>query len=270
MPVRGRRVLKTRDGAPRGVYRRTPPEPRFRITRLQARFALAAAALLMLFSVARWAYHSSWLTVEHVQVVGTKLVTPGQIRAAAAIDGASVLGLDLKAAQARVAALPMVKSATVKKHGWNGVTIDVQERTAWGSWQMTGVKVPIDDEGYVLSGPPAPPGSPVIIDVNPQRALKPGDRVDPGTVQLAVRLVRESVVTFGRKVEALAFRQDVGLIAVLSGATVDDKPLWVTFGDSGDYDYKVAALYVLIQQARNENLALNAVDLRFGDRLSFN
>ena len=269
-PVRGRRVIKTRDGAPRGVHHRTAPEPRLPITRLQARLVLAAAALAMLGSVTWWAYHSPWLTVEHVQVRGLQQLAPGDVRAAAGVDGASVFRLDLKAAQARVAALPIVKSATVTKHGWNSVTIDVQERTAWGSWQMNGVNVPIDADGYVLSGPPAPPGSPVIVEANPQRVLNAGDRIDPGAVELAARLVRESEASFGRTVQALVYRQDAGIIAVLSGSATDDRPLWVTFGDSRDYDYKVAALYVLIQQAQDENLTLNTVDLRFGDRLSFN
>ncbi|TAK62624.1 MAG: FtsQ-type POTRA domain-containing protein [Dehalococcoidia bacterium] len=269
-PVRGRRVVKARDASPRGVHRRTAAEPTYRITRLQARLVLAAAVLAMLGSGAWWAYHSPWVTVEHAQVRGLQQLSPEQIRSAAGVDGKSVFGLDLKAAQARVAALPMVKSATVTKHGWNGVTIDVQERTVWGSWQMNGANVPIDADGYVLDGPPALPGSPVIVEANPHRVLNAGDRLDPGAIELAARLVRESDAAFGRTVQALVYQQDAGIIAVLSGSATDDRQLWVTFGDARDYDYKVAALYVLIQQAQDENLTLNTVDLRFGDRLSFN
>lgn len=269
-PVRSRRVVKTREGAPHGVHHRTAIEPRYRITRLQARLVLGAAVLAMTVSGAWWAYHSPWVTVEHVQVRGVQQLSQDEIRTTAGIAGKSVFGLDLKAAQARVAALPMVKSATIAKHGWNSVTIDVEERAVWGSWQMNGVNVPIDADGYVLDSPPAGAGSPVIVEANPQRVLNTGDRVDPGAVQLAARLVRESDAAFGRKVLALAYRQDAGIIAVLSGSKTDDKALWVTFGDSRDYDYKVAALYVLIQQAQDQNLTLNTVDLRFGDRLSFN
>jgi hypothetical protein len=269
-PARTRRVIKTGEGAPRGVHRRIEPEPRFRITRLQARVAFAAAVLLMLGSFAWWAYHAPWVTVQEVTIAGTQQLAPEQVRAAAGLDGASVFRLDLKAAQARVAALPKVKSATVTKHGWNSIEIDVQERTAWGSWQMNGTNVPIDAEGYVLDGPPAPEGSPVIVEVEPKRVINAGERLDPGAVELAARLVRESDAAFGRKVLALVYRQSAGLTAVLSGSDVDDHPLWVTFGDSRDYEYKVAALYVLIEQAREQDLALNAVDLRFGDRLSFN
>jgi hypothetical protein len=241
-----------------------------RVTRLQARVAFAATVLALLAWTAWWGYHAPWVTVQHVTVIGAVQLTPRQVEEAAHLDGASVFGLDLTPAQARVAALPGVQSATVTRHGWNSVTIAVQERTVWGSWQMNGVNVPIDADGYVLAGQAAPDGSPVIQEIDPQRVLNAGDRVDPGAVDAAVKLERDSQSAFGRTVLALVYRQNAGLTAVLSGSTEDGSPLWVTFGDSRDYDYKVAALYVLIEQARQHDLALNTVDLRFGDRLSFN
>ena len=62
-----------------------------------------------------------------------------------------------------------------------------------------------------------------------------------------------------------------GVDAAAALVTINQtKPIWVTFGDSRDYDYKIASLYVLLEQAKEMDLALNAVDLRFGDRLSFN
>ncbi len=270
-PGRTRRVIKLRDGEPHGgVIRPQPPEPRLRVTRLQARAAFAATVMALLAWTAWWGYHAPWVTVQHVTVTGAVQLTPKQVEAAAHVDGASVFGLDLKPAQARVAALPGVRSATVTRNGWNGVTIALQERTVWGSWQMNGVNVPIDADGYVLAGQAAADGAPVIQEIDPQRVLNAGDRVDPGAVDAAVKLVRDSESAFGRTVLALVYRQNAGLTAVLSGSADDGKPLWVTFGDSRDYDYKVAALYVLIEQAQQNDLALNTVDLRFGDRLSFN
>lgn len=268
-PGRSRRVVKTRAPEQRGVQRREKPAPRAVITPGQARLIVLAAMLSAILAGAWWAYHSPWLTVQKVTVNGTATLSAEQVHAAAGLDGQSTFALDVDGARARIAALPKVRNVTVTKHGWNAVSINVEERVAWGAWQINGVNVPIDVDGYVLDGSPAAEGSPLIVEIEPQRVVNTGERLDAGAVQLAARLVRESKTAFGRTVLALVYKQSSGLTAVLSGSETDDKPLWVTFGDSRDYDYKIAALYVLIEQARESDVALNAVDLRFGDRLTF-
>lgn len=270
-PARSKRVVRVKqEETPRGVQRRDEmPEP-WRPTPRQSRLALASLLGLCLFAAGLWAYHSPYLTVNNVTVRGATQIAPEQIAAASGLEGESALGLDTEGARLRVAALPKVRSVTVERKGWTSVEITVEERVAWGSWQINGVNVPIDADGYVLDGAPAPDGSPVIVEVEPQRVVNAGDRLDPGAVGLAVRLMKESETAFGRPVAALVYRQSSGLTAVLGAQDIDGKALWVTFGDSRDYDYKVATLYVLLEQAKQKDLALNAVDLRFGDRVSFN
>jgi len=269
-PGRARRVVRKPDAEQRGVRRRETPQPVWRITPRQARIALAGSTLALLVSVGWWAWHSPWLTVHDIEVSGASQVPASQIMEAAGIDGASVFTLDLSAAEARIESLPKISDATLERHGWTSVSIHVQERTPWGNWQMNGVNVPVDIDGYVLDGPPAPEGAPVIIEVDPKRVLNPGDRLEPDAIQLAARLIDEADTAFGREVMLLAYREDAGLTVALSSPEINEKPVWVTFGDSRDYDYKVAALYVLFEQAKERKLALNAVDLRFGNRLSFN
>jgi hypothetical protein len=265
-PVRRRRVV--RHDEPRGVQALVPHVSRVRITRRQARLAVGGAALVMVLSAGWWGYHSPWLTVSDVRIAGTHNIAPKQVEQAAGIDGKSIFGLDLRAAEARVEALPLVRSATVKKDGLHGVEIDVQERTAWGSWLADGTSVPIDADGVVLDGN-APNGAPVIVEADAQHPVQPGDQIDAGAVQLAARLTKDANAAFGRNVIALVYRHDTGLTAVLSGNDAGARPVWVTFGDGRDYDYKVATLFVLFQRAKQDELALNVVDLRFGDRLSF-
>lgn len=270
-PGRTRRVIKTRgESAPGGVVRasREPPKPV--ITPGRARLVLAIAFVSAIVAGSWWAYHSPYLTVQRVTVNGVTSRSAQEVRAAAALDGQSGFSLDTASAQARVAALTGVRSAKVTQHGWNAVTIDVEERAVWGSWRIGATDIPIDAEGYVLGGVAAPPGAPVIIEWDPQRVVNVGDRLDTGAVQLAARLVRESKTAFGRDVVSLIYKQSSGLTAVLSSDDGSDGKLWATFGDSRDYDYKVAALYVLLQQARDSDVAVNTVDLRFGDRLTFN
>lgn len=266
---RRRRVVKT-DEQPRGVQKREARVPSAIITPGQGRMLLFAMLLVGVFAAAWWFLQSSYTTLQEVRVAGISQLSEQQIRETAAIDGASTFRVDLAAAERRLEELPKVRNATIEKHGWTGATITVEERAPWGSWQINGVNVPIDDEGYVLDGVAPTEGAPVIVEVDPQRAIKAGDRLDPGAIQLAARLVNESERSFGRNVVAFAYRQSAGLTVVLSGADIDSPPVWATFGDSRDYDYKVAALFVLLEQAKQANLKLSSVDLRFGSRLSFN
>jgi len=266
-PARSRRVVKATPGERSGLRALLEAQP-FRLTPRQARAMVAAAALLMLGSASWWGYHSPWLTVSDVRVTGAQQVPANEIARAAGLEGDSIFGLDLHAAETRIEAIPEVRTATVKKHGMHGVAIDVQERTAWGSWQIGGVNVPIDQDGYVLPGP-APKDAPVIINAEPHDAVQPGDRMDPQAVELAARITHDAPTALGRHVVALAYQRASGLTAILSGQDVDSKAVWVTFGDARDYDYKIATLYALFERAKQDELALNVVDLRFGDRLSF-
>src|SRR5947207_2111662 len=162
-PIRRARVVAA--DAPRGVLALVERAPKVRITPMQARIAILAAIVVMMIICGRVAYRSSFLTVSEVRISGTTLVPPEDVTAAANVSGKSIFGLDLAGAEARVAALPMVRSATLTKHGYNSVSIRIDERTVWGSWQINGVNVPVDVDGYVMAGMPAAAGSPVIIDV---------------------------------------------------------------------------------------------------------
>ena len=157
--------------------------------------------------------------------------------------------LDLEAAEARIEAMPKVRDATVEKLGLGHRARSRSRSACRGArGRSTASNVPIDIDGHVLDGASAPEGSPVIVEVDAAaRDLQPGDRLDPGAIVLADRLLRESDTAFGRQVQALLYRQSAGLTVVLAAQDINGKPLWVTFGDSRDYDYKVAALFVLMR-----------------------
>jgi cell division protein FtsQ len=261
-------VIKTKDPV-LGVQHRRNQAPVPIITPGQARMMLFALVFAGAVAGAWWLYQSPYMTVHEVRVNGATQLGEARAREVAAIDGESAFRVDLAAAEQRLEALPQVRSATIEKHGWTGATITVEERAPWGSWQINGVNVPIDVDGYVLAGVRAAEGAPVIVEVDPQGALNAGDRLEVGAEQLAARLVEESERAFGRRVITLAYRESAGLTVVLSSADADGAPIWATFGDSRDYDYKVAALYVLLEEANLADLKLTAVDLRFGSRLSF-
>ncbi len=119
----------------------------------------------------------------------------------------------------------------------------------------------------VLDLPP-PDGAPVIVQTDAAWALAPGDRVDRGAVDVVAQLVPTAKQTLDRTVIALEFSQALGLTVVLAGSADERDGLWVTFGDAQGYDFKVAALYAVLQRAQEEGHTLRRVDLRFGDRVA--
>lgn len=222
-----------------------------------------ASVLAFLALGGLWLYRSPFLTVRKVEVVGAESLDPASIEALAGLRGANIFDLDLDGARERIMKLPRVRDVSLKRLWPNGVRIALEERRPWGSWQVGDVRNVIDEEGVILDGPPAPEGSPIIVHLETQRQFLAGERVDPGAVELARRILESAPRFFGRPVVGLEYRDRDGLTVLLEGGPR------ATFGDARDFDYKVAALYLLEQTVRQEQVALNSVDLRFGDRITF-
>lgn len=209
-----------------------------------------------------WVYQSPLLSVRSVAVDGNGVLTDDVVRSVAGLDGDSLIQPDLEGARARLLALPNVKDVQLTRDWPAGVHIAIVERLPWGVWQAGGQTHVIDAEGVVLDLPP-PAGAPVVVQTDaPATPLAPGDTVDVGTVAVARELVSTAEQTVGRQVLSLEFSQATGLTAVLSG------DLRVVFGDVQGYEFKIAALYAVLEQAQAAGKELHRIDLRFGDRVA--
>ncbi|HET6209918.1 MAG TPA: FtsQ-type POTRA domain-containing protein [Jatrophihabitans sp.] len=98
------------------------------------RWPIGAGALLVLLVGVGWLVgFSSVLGVHTVVVSGTRLLSPAQVSSAAAVRPGSPLSrLDTAAIRARVAALPQVRTVTVRTSYPSTVLIQVTERVAVG------------------------------------------------------------------------------------------------------------------------------------------
>lgn len=266
---RRRRVIPAGEAGRQGVMRLTAAASRIRLTRWQARVLAGALSLALLAVFVRAALRSPWLTVNHVSVTGVSRVSEREVREAAGIDGASIFSLDLDAARARVAALPDVRSVTVTRPGRTSVRLEVEERAPWGLWRVNDRTLPIDADGYVLDAAPPAVAAPLITELEPQRSIAAGDRIDPDAVRLAARLIDGSERELGRKTAAFLYREGGGLTAIFAAAG-NAPPVWATFGSGQDLDYKIGVLFGVLQRASTENLTVHTVDLRYGDRVTFN
>jgi cell division protein FtsQ len=98
-----------------------------------ARWAYLAAAALVLALLFWLVAFSSVLGVRSVNVVGTRVLTAGQVRAVAGIRAGTPLArLDLGAVSSRLSAVAPIRSVTVTRSYPSSVTIRITERVAVG------------------------------------------------------------------------------------------------------------------------------------------
>lgn len=211
-----------------------------------------------------WLVTGDALRVMHIDVTGAEVVGARQVAAIADVGGASMLTLDLAAAEQQIALLPAVKSVTVERAWPQTVRVTIQEHQAWGYWQTAGRVQVIDRDGRVLrASRPAPEDAPTIIDLASPSDLEDGKGADPDTVRLVARLIEDRVFeSAGLTPTAWVFQRDRGLTVI-----ANDAPDAV-FGDSSNYEFKVEAFEQVLRQlrAREETGSpqVAEIDLRFG------
>jgi cell division septal protein FtsQ len=141
--------------------------------------------------------------------------------------------------------------------------VRLEERHPWGYWQVKEQPYVIDDQGVVLDDVRPDEGAPTIFELDSERRLVAGDRVDADAVSLSRQLIDESPRALKQNVTKLEYSEHFGLTVAFDGG------LRATFGDSRDLDYKLGVLYVLLENGQEQSFMVHSVDLRFGESVSF-
>ena len=158
-----------------------------------------------------------------------------------------------------MAALPLVKSASVERAWPHTLTITVREREPWGIWEQSGVQYTIDRDGVVLGLFQAPEGAPIIKSAE-QGGRRQGDRVDYQAVEAAVQIYGELPGALGVGVAEVAFLAGKGVQVTTSDSRT------ALFGDSSSISYKLAVWGATQKQAHAQGIEYTTIDLRFGNR----
>jgi cell division protein FtsQ len=244
---------------PRGQALETPRDVR------HIRWPVVLAILpIMLVAAGTYALlQSPYLRVQEVRVAGAQTLDERDMIAISDLYGKSMLNLPSEAVSRRLQALPQVRTARVSRSWPNGAVIHVEEREPAAFWSVNGRDYVVDAEGVVLAaGVPDGP-APRIVEVETDRIMGPGDRVHPDAIALAQRILAESPAFLGKHVDVLEYRHAIGVIAVFEGG------MRVTFGDERSYEYKVAVLAKLLDSLSAQSKRAQAVDLRFGERVTY-
>ncbi|WP_433794227.1 cell division protein FtsQ/DivIB [Actinoplanes sp. CA-252034] len=161
--------------------RRFMARARQRRLRAAMPWLIGAGALLAVGGLVWLVYGTAVLGVREVRVVGAQILTPEQVRAAAAVEPELPLArVDLDEVGARIRKLPPVDRVLVSRSWPSAVVIEVVERTAVAAVPARdGQFVLIDDEGVPFRAVPAAPkglplarlGTPGAGDENTGSAL---------------------------------------------------------------------------------------------------
>jgi cell division protein FtsQ len=226
------------------------------------RFVLAFLAIALI-SATIGLYTSPLLRVQKIQVVGATAVSTDELSSLARLDGDSMMRLDLATAEERVESIPMVQSARLERRWPQTIRVVITERTPWAFWQAGEDRFVIDSEGVVLPGSAPLENGPVIKDLSGPLRLLPGDHVDSDAVFLARALLERVPETLAMNVAALEYSPQQGL------AVTTDAGYRVVVGDGQNVDYKLAVWQAIEGRLGRETMAGHVLDLRFGDRPSF-
>jgi cell division protein FtsQ len=195
------RLVRARPEAVPASVRRFHERIRRRRLRSVVPFLIGGGVLVLLGLLAWVVWGTSVLGVRDVAVAGVDIVTPDDVRAAAAIaPGTPLARVDTDAVAARVAALPAVDSVVVSRSLPGTVHIDVTERIAVAVVPAGERWVLIDDEGVVFQTLPSRPthlpqvklGSPGPEDPSTRAALRVLVTLTPDLRTKMTALVAES------------------------------------------------------------------------------
>lgn len=230
-PVGGAAGWRTSDepGVGAGRRSRLTPGASARLRRV-ALGALLIAAFLLPPVAAR----ANLATVSHISVVGTSLLNAEAVAAAANIPiGSSLLGVNLRAAEEAVAALPLVASVHVTAGLPDGIQIRVREEALLLRWQIGDLVYVVSESGELLGETTALDLAPTAAAALAAAPLLHDDRVPsplltvrqltPTELDVATRLASLAPEDLGTGATALTLRllSDFGFVVQAAGPLIE-------------------------------------------------
>jgi cell division protein FtsQ len=235
---------------------------RRRLRRHKERRMIGIGGLVCLVTAVIGLYFSPILRVQHVEVTGASALNPDDVAALADVHGDSMVSSTFAGAEARIAALPQVRSVQIQRHWPDTIEITVTERAPWATWSVGATPYTIDETGVVLATTAANAG-PIIHGPASDTPLQPGDHVDPDALALTHTLLEQVPAQLGVNLTEIDWSTD-------SGVTVTtDAGYKVVFGDSANMQYKLAVWKGVENEFGKDSMAGHLLDLRFGERPSF-
>ncbi|MCW2872121.1 MAG: ftsQ [Streptomyces oryziradicis] len=231
--------------AERGSLHLPPPGPR----RRRAVLALLAAVTVLAVAGGWLVYGSSWLAVTRVEVTGTRVLTPGQVRGVADVRlGGALASVDTGAIGRRLRkALPRIGSVEVARSWPHTIRLKVTERTPSALIKKDGKFIEVDPTGvrYATSAT-APKGVPLVeltLSQSPSVRLFGTKRL----LQAAVEVAADLPSAVHKAARSIRVRSYDNITILLSGGRT------VMWGSQERGGEKAVALTALMKAAGGAN-----------------
>ena len=219
-------------------------------------------ALLLLVGASGLLYYvaaSDDFRIATVAVSGARLLTPGEVEAAAAVSGINIFWLKQEMVAQRLQAVPAIESVRAEAYLPNRVEVRIGERTPVAIWLSGETAWLVDGEGRVLRSVPSPPALPTLRDVAGP-GVAPGGNVDRAALATLFRLREVLPRSAGLSPREFEYSADAGVTVVA------DSGLRVVFGREDDLEWKVTALVAVRRELDRHGQRADLIDVRFKDR----
>jgi hypothetical protein len=180
------------------------------------------------------AARASLTTVNQISVVGTQLLDPDAVIATANIPiGSSLLGVNLRAAEEAVAALPLVASVRVSAGLPDGIQIRVREKSLLLRWQIGDRVYAVSESGELLgeaatldlapSAAAALAAAPLLFDDRTSSPLPAVGQLTATELDVATRLASLTPEDLGTAATTLTLRllSDFGFVVEATGPSIE-------------------------------------------------
>jgi cell division protein FtsQ len=203
---------------------------------------------------------SGYLRVQDVQITGGENVSREALADALRVEGRGMWEVDEEAIVESVAADPAVRSVTVSREWPDTVAIAIEERQAWGYWQIGNQLYAVDTDGVTLGHLVPADDAPLIVQLRGPAHLRDGDHVDLGALRTVDAL--RALESGSLELNAVAFEwaPDLGLVVETEAG------VRAVLGDGQDLESKLAVWSATLHQAKASGITVREIDLRFGAR----
>lgn len=238
-------------------------------------FALVALAIAALgFSL-----FSPTFYIGQVTVKGTNNTTLVRTIQHMGMLGQNIFLIDIAGFTSRVDALPLVSSADIEKAWPNALTVSVVERRPVLLWQTPRATYSVDGHGVVIGLASETAGAGHLMTVVDMRSkaviqrVQPGTQLNAGDIAFARQVFAQLPGVAGISAFTLRYAAASGQSSGSGSFIVQSPQGWIAYlggaADTNPLDNRLVELQQILNRARQQQLTLATIDLRYGLRPVF-